>query len=61
MRGWVHSRQTPVQQYWMIWADRDELGRLGARLASSRRGVTGYRETLPRPKKRSTTGARQGG
>jgi DNA invertase Pin-like site-specific DNA recombinase len=61
VRGWVHSRQTPVQQYWIIRADRDELGRLGELLASSRRGGNGSSETLTRPKKRPATGSRQGG
>ena len=60
MRGWVHSRQTAVQQYWIIWADRDELARLGQLLAGSRRGVNGYCETLTRPKKRPATRSRQG-
>src|SRR5262249_52908164 len=24
-RGWVHSRKTPVQERWILWADRDEV------------------------------------
>ena len=60
VRGWVHGRQTPVQQYWIIWADQDELARLGQLLAGSRRGVTGYSETLTRPKKRPATRSHEG-
>lgn len=27
-RGWVHGRQTPVQCYWIAWADASEVRRL---------------------------------
>ena len=60
VRGWVHGRQTPVQQCWIIWADQEERSRLGQLLAGSRRGVNGYCETLTRPKPRPTTCSRQG-
>lgn len=60
VRGWVHGRQTAVQQCWTIWADPEELARLGQLLAGSRRGVNGYCETLTRPKKRPATHSRQG-
>lgn len=27
--GWVHSRKTPTGKHWIVWADQDELKRLG--------------------------------
>jgi len=52
-RGWVHSRKTPVQGYWILWADKDEVRRLGKLLAESRRGMNAYASELRTPKKRS--------
>ena len=54
-RGWVHSRKTPVQGYWILWADKDEVRRLEKLLAESRRGVNVYTSELKTPKKRSAT------
>jgi DNA invertase Pin-like site-specific DNA recombinase len=51
-RGWVHARRTPVQGYWILWADRDELRRLRQLLADSHRGVNAYSSKLKTPKKR---------
>ena len=51
-RGWVHSRKTPVQGYWILWADKDEVRRLGKLLAESRRGMNAYASELRTPKKR---------
>jgi Recombinase/Recombinase zinc beta ribbon domain len=51
-RGWVHSRKTPVQGYWILWADKDEVRRLQQLLAESRRGVNAYASELRTPKKR---------
>jgi DNA invertase Pin-like site-specific DNA recombinase len=51
-RGWVHNRRTPVQGYFILWADKDEVGRLRALLAQSRRGVNAYTSDLKTPKKR---------
>jgi DNA invertase Pin-like site-specific DNA recombinase len=51
-RGWVHSRQTPVQGYWILWADQGEVRRLRKLLAQSRRGVNTYSSELRTPKKR---------
>ena len=51
-RGWVHSRKTPVQGYWILWADKDEVRRLRKLLAESRRGVNAYASELRTPKKR---------
>jgi hypothetical protein len=51
-RGWVHSRRTPIQSRWILWADKDEVMRLGKLLADSRRGVNAYSNKLKKPKKR---------
>jgi hypothetical protein len=51
-RGWVHSRRTPVQRYWILWADDDEVQRLRSLLAQSRRGVNVYNSTIKTPKQR---------
>lgn len=50
-RDWVHSRKTPVQGRWILWADNDEVTRLGQLVAQSRRGV-GYSSELHKPKRR---------
>jgi DNA invertase Pin-like site-specific DNA recombinase len=55
-RGWLHSRRTAIQKYWVLWADGHELKRLRALLASSRRGVNTYECELTTPKKRPKTG-----
>ena len=52
IRGWVHSRRTPVQGRWILWADKDEVKRLGRLLAESRRGVNAYASELRTPKGR---------
>jgi hypothetical protein len=52
VRGWVHNRRTPVQGYWILWADKDEVRRLRQLLAQSRRGVNSYSNKLRTPKKR---------
>jgi DNA invertase Pin-like site-specific DNA recombinase len=54
VRGWIHSRQTPVQGCRIAWADDLEVARLRKLLASSRRGVNGYAAELTTPKNRST-------
>ena len=51
-RGWLHSRRTPVQRRWILWADQDELRRLRQLLADSRRGINAYSSKLKTPKKR---------
>lgn len=53
-RGWVHSRRTPVQRYWILWADDDEVQRLRNLLAQSRRGVNVYSSISKTPKQRPT-------
>lgn len=51
-RGWVHSRQTPIQKYWILWADEEEALRLKTLLAQSRRGISAYETSLTKPKAR---------
>ena len=51
-RGWVHSRKTPVQGYWILWADKGEVRRLRQLLAESRRGANVYTSDLKTPKQR---------
>jgi hypothetical protein len=51
-RGWVHSRKTPVQCRWIMWADKEEVKRLKKLLAESRRGMNAYSSALKTPKKR---------
>jgi DNA invertase Pin-like site-specific DNA recombinase len=52
VRGWVHSRKTPIQGRWILWADKDEVRRLRKLLAQSRRGINAYTSDLKTPKKR---------
>jgi hypothetical protein len=52
-RGWVHQRKTPLQGRWILWADKDEVRRLGELLQRSRRGVNTYTSKLRTPKRRS--------
>jgi hypothetical protein len=54
VRGWVHSRRTRVQGYWILWADQDELRRLGKLMEQSRRGINAHTSDLKRPKERPT-------
>jgi hypothetical protein len=51
-RGWVHSRQTPVQGRWILWADQDEVRRLKKLLGESCRGLNAYGSDLKTPKAR---------
>jgi len=51
-RGWLHARRTPIQRYWILWADHEEVRRLRQLLADSRRGVNAYSSKLKTPKKR---------
>lgn len=54
VRGWVHSRKTPIQGRWILWADKDEVRRLRKLLAQSHRGINAYTNELKTPKKRPT-------
>ena len=51
-RGWLHSRRTPIQKYWILWADHDEVKRLKTLLAMSQRGINAYTSELTTPKSR---------
>ena len=51
-RGWIHSRQTPAQHLWILWADGPEVKRLRNLAALSHRGVVEYPPELTTPKKR---------
>lgn len=50
--GWVHSRYTPIQKYWVLWADADEVQRLKDLVSRSRRGICAYATALTTPKQR---------
>jgi hypothetical protein len=52
VRGWVQCRRTSVQGYRILWADADEVNRLKALLAQSRRGINGHTSKLTTPKVR---------
>ena len=48
--GWVRGRQTPIQRYWIAWADNDEVARLRRLIAESRPGQSCYPAELTMPK-----------
>ena len=47
-RGWLHSRQTPAQRLWILWADGPEVKRLRKLAALSHRGIVEYPPNSPR-------------
>lgn len=49
-RGWLHSRQTPIQRNWILWADADEIQRLQCLLKKSQRGINAFESSLTTPK-----------
>ena len=51
-RGWLHSRKTPAQRLWVLWADEPEVKRLRKLAALSHRGVVEYPSELTTPKER---------
>jgi DNA invertase Pin-like site-specific DNA recombinase len=51
-RGWLHSRKTPLQGRWILWADQEEVTRLRELLEQSRRGVNAYTSKLKTRKER---------
>jgi DNA invertase Pin-like site-specific DNA recombinase len=51
-RGWLHSRRTPAQRLWVLWADEQEVERLRKLAALSHRGVVVYPPGLTTPKDR---------
>lgn len=56
LRGWIQGRKTPIQGYWILWADKDELWRLRALVEKSQPGKNRRASDLKRPKKRPETG-----
>ena len=54
VRSWVHSRKSPAQGLWIVWADDEELARLRGLLARSSRGMNAYPPELTTPKQRTT-------
>lgn len=60
VRGWVHARKSPAQGLWIVWADAEEVARVGQLLTQSRRGVTGYPAACitPKPRPHAPVGAR---
>jgi len=52
-RGWVHSRKTPAQRLWVLWADESEVKRLRELAALSHRGIVSYPPDLTTPKDRT--------
>jgi len=60
VRGWVQARKSPIQGFWIAWADAQEVARLHNVLSHSRRGVNSYPLTLTTPKDRpdKTSGGR---
>jgi DNA invertase Pin-like site-specific DNA recombinase len=58
-RRWLHSRRTLIQKCWVLWADQDEVKRLKALLAASRRGINAYASKLTTPKTRPQTAKRE--
>ncbi len=51
-RGWLHSRRTPAQNLWVLWADESEVQRLRKLAALSHRGVAEYPSELTTPQER---------
>jgi hypothetical protein len=51
-RGWLHSRKTPAQRLWVLWADKSEVKRLRQLAALSHRGIVEYPLALTTPRDR---------
>jgi hypothetical protein len=54
VRGWLHARQSPAQGVGMVWADAEEMARVGHLLAQSRRGMNADPASFTTPKPRPT-------
>ena len=53
-KGWFHSRKSPVQSLWIVWADEPEMDRLRRLAACSLEGpVARYPAGLTTPRDRS--------
>lgn len=50
--GWVNSRQTPTQRFWILWADQSEMKRLKRLAALVRPGRGRYPDELTTPKRK---------
>jgi len=61
VRGWLHARQSPAQGLWIVWADREEVARVGHLLVQSRRGINAYPAscTTPKPRPPAVSGRRR--
>lgn len=53
--GWVASRQTPTQRFWILWADESEMKRLRQLAALVRPGRGRYPDELTTPKRKNGT------
>lgn len=49
-RGWINGRRSKVQKYWILWADDEELCRLGRLVDASKMGTCRYPAELTTPK-----------
>ena len=49
-RKWVHSRKTPVQGRWVLWADDEEISRLRKLIENSKRGMNNFTSECTKPK-----------
>lgn len=58
-RGWIHARKTPVYGRWILWADGDELRRLGQLRRASTPGTFAHARALTQPKKRPSRATKQ--
>jgi len=51
-QGWIHSRKTPSEKHWIVWADDDELERLEKLKVQSNSYTAQRNPTLVTPKAR---------
>lgn len=51
-RKWIHSRKTPVQGRWVLWADDEEISRLRKLIDNSKRGKNNFTSEFTKPKPR---------
>lgn len=52
VRGWLHARKSPAQGLGIVWADAEEVARVGQLLTQSQRGVKVYSAACTTPKSR---------
>jgi hypothetical protein len=60
VRGWLPARTSPAQGLWIVWANAEEVARVGHLLRQSRRGVNVYPAacTTPKPRLNAPAGER---